>query len=258
MLLSEILNAMESIAPRELALEFDNPGLIVGTEKREIDRVLVALDCTLAAVDEAERHGCGLVITHHPLLMHAVRRIDPDDPVTAPVYKLISKGIGMFAAHTNLDSAEGGVNTALCRLLGIENESPVPPEGLCRVGELAQPVMFSEFAKRVETALETVVRTAGPERMVRRVMVCGGSGGAEYPLAAACGAEVLVTGECKHNQAIEAVCADVNVIAAGHYETEHVVLIPLIEKLKKLCPGVEFILSEEGSPLLPLNMREPD
>lgn len=249
MLLSEFISAMERIAPRELAFEYDNPGLIVGTKRRDITRVLVALDCTVPVVCEAKAKGCQLVLTHHPLLFHAVKHITPDDPVTAPVFELISNGIAMFAAHTNLDCAEGGVNTALCRALGIENESPVPPENLCRVGELKEAVGFSQFARTVERALQTKVRAAGEDKPVKRIMVCGGSGGSEYPLAAASGAEVLVTGECKHNEAIEAVQMGVNVIVAGHYETEAIVLPPLIRRLRELTDGVEYLLSDAGTPL---------
>lgn len=252
MQLKDFLQIMERLAPRELALDYDNPGLIVGSEETEVDRVLVALDCTPAVVDEAAENGCGLVLTHHPLMFRAVKRIAPDDPLTAPVYKLIRNGIAMFAAHTNLDSAEGGVNTALCRALGIRNERPVPPENLCRVGELENEMSFIGFAKLVERALDTKVRAAGSERPVRRVMVCGGSGGSEYPLAAAVGADVLVTGECKHNEAIEALNAGVNVIAAGHFETERIVLAPLVERLRALAPDVTFILSGQSAPLRPL------
>ncbi len=249
MKLNDLLAAMESIAPKELALDFDNPGLIVGTDRKEIKRALVALDCTVSVAEEAAAKGCDIVITHHPLLFRAVKRIDPADPVTAPVWKLIRNGVAMFAAHTNLDSAEGGVNTTLCRLLGIVNEEPVPPENLCRVGELETETTFTEFVRKAEEVLHTKARAAGPERSVRRVMVCGGSGGSEYPLAAACGADVLLTGECRHNEAIEAVCAGVNVVVCGHYETESIVLRPLIERLRELAPEVEFLLSEEGAPL---------
>ena len=253
MRIEKLLEAMETIAPRELALDFDNPGLIVGAEKTEIEKVLVALDCTLPVVDEAVEKGCDIVLTHHPLLFRAVKSISPFDPVTAPVYKLIRNGVGMFAAHTNLDSAQGGVNTTLCRLLGIKGEEPVPPEGLCRVGELEESMSFTEFARKVETVLNTSVRLAGPERIVKRVMVCGGSGGSEYPYAAACGADVLVTGECRHNEAIEAIHAGVNVIAAGHYETERVVLEPLVERLIALGCEAEFIISSAKTPLRTLD-----
>ncbi len=246
---NDFFAVMEEIAPQELALSYDNSGLIVGMEGEDITRVLVALDCTVEVADEAKALGCDLVLTHHPLLFSPVKKLAPDDPVTAPVYRLIKHGVGMFAAHTNLDSAEGGVNTTLCRVLGVLNERPVPPEGLCRVGELAEATSFTAFAAKVEQVLGTKVRLAGQERTIKRVMVCGGSGGSEYPLAKELGADVLVTGECKHNQAIEAAFAGVNVIVAGHYETEAVVLPPLIAKLRLRTSGVEYLLSRAGTPL---------
>lgn len=248
-LLSDFCRAMEELAPQALALEYDNPGLIVGTKRQEISRVLVALDCTVSVVEEAKSLGCQLVLTHHPLLFRAVKKISPDDPLTAPVWELIRNDIAMFAAHTNLDSAEGGVNTTLCRLLGVINEEPVPPDMLCRAGELEEPCSFTELVSRVAKVLDAHPLAAGPERQVRRVMVCGGSGGSEYRHAAAVGADVLITGECRHNEAIEAVFAGVNVIVAGHYETERIVLPPLMERLKERFPGAEFILSREGGPL---------
>lgn len=249
MRLEEIISVMDSIAPRELALGYDNPGLIVGTEEKEVTRVLVALDCTSSAADEAKELGCQLVITHHPLLFHAVKRIAPDDPVTAPVFRLIRNGIGLFAAHTNLDCAEGGVNTELARLLGLVNAAPVPPDNLLRAGELPTAMSFGAFAEKVGKLLGTVVRAAGPEKQIKKVAVCGGSGGSEYPHAAACGADVLVTGECKHSDALESVAAGVNVIAGGHFETESIVLPPLIAKLRERTSGVEFILSKQENPL---------
>ncbi|MBR4657832.1 MAG: Nif3-like dinuclear metal center hexameric protein [Clostridia bacterium] len=249
MLLNDFIAAMESIAPRELALDFDNPGLIVGTKRKDIRRVLAALDCTVPVVREAAALKCDLVLTHHPLLFHAVKHIDPADPVTAPVFELIENGIGMFAAHTNLDSAEGGVNTTLCRLLGIINEEPVPPENLCRAGELEREMSFLEFASLVESVLHTKVRVSGHERPVKRIMVCGGSGGSEYPLAAKIGADVLVTGECRHSEAVEAECAGVNLIVAGHYETEAIVLPELVKRLKAVTDGVEYIFSRTEKPL---------
>lgn len=249
MLIKDFLDVMESIAPRELALDYDNPGLIVGTERTEITKVLIALDCTEEVADEAKALGCDLVVTHHPLLFRAVKRISPFDPLSAPVYRLIKNGVGMFAAHTNLDSAEGGVNTELCRLLGIKNEKPVPPENLARVGELDESIGFSALAERVEKTLGTTVRLAGQDRPVRRIMVVGGAGGSEYGLAKEAGADVLITGECKHNEAIEAASIGVNVIAAGHYETESVVLLPLKGRLSELTNGVEYVISKAGNPL---------
>ena len=145
MKLSDFIAAMDNFAPRETALSFDNVGLLIGTERKEISRVLVALDCTLDVAREAAQKDCDLVLTHHPLLFNAVKRILPDDAVTAPVFCLIRNDIGLFAAHTNLDAAKSGVNAELCRLLGIQNPMPVGEEGIMRIGKLAEPVMLEDY-----------------------------------------------------------------------------------------------------------------
>ncbi len=249
MKLADFTAVMNRLAPPETALGFDNCGLLIGAEKSEVRRVLVALDCTCAVADEAAELECDLVLTHHPLIFNALKRILPNDPASAAVYKLIRSGIALFAAHTNLDAAEGGVNTELCRLLGIENAYAVPPENIMRVGELAEPVELDDFARLVEKKLGAVAHISGENRLVRRVAVMGGSGGGDCALAKAYGADCYVTGECKHSQAIEAGVMGLAVITAGHYETENPVLRPLAEYLKANTEGVEIIISSRNTPV---------
>lgn len=245
--LNAFIETMNRLAPKETALSFDNCGLLVGTEKAEIKKILVALDCTLAVAEEAAELGADLVLTHHPVLFSGVKQILPDAPQTAAVYKLIRNGIGLFAAHTNLDAAEGGVNTALCKLLGILDPISVPPENIMRVGELAEPMMLDDFARLVEKKLGATALVAGENRPVRKIAVLGGSGGSDCAFAAEYGADCYVTGECKHSQAIEAGVMGLAVIAAGHFETENPVLIPLIEYLQANTDGVEYILSRRNT-----------
>ena len=83
MKLTDFTAAMERIAPREFALEYDNPGLLVEPDHGEISRVLVALDCTKAVAKEAAEWGADLVLTHHPLFFHLVQRMAYSDPATA-------------------------------------------------------------------------------------------------------------------------------------------------------------------------------
>lgn len=245
MKINEFISTMESLAPADTALSFDNVGLLVGTEREEIKRVLVALDCTCAVVDEAIELGADLVLTHHPLMFNALKRILPGLPDSAAVFKLIRNNIALFSAHTNLDAAQGGVNTQLCRVLGIKNEAPVAPENIMRIGVLDADYTLYDFAKLVECRLNTKVRVCGDDgKRIRRVAVLGGTGGGDIELAHRCGADVLVTGECKHSQAIGASVLGISVIVAGHYETEHVVLDAVIDHLQNSCNGVEYILSK--------------
>ena len=240
---SDFLSAMERIAPRELALEFDNPGLIVEPDHDEILRVLVALDCTKAVAEEAVEWGADLVLTHHPLFFHPVRKMAYSDPATAAACVLLRNGIGLFAAHTNLDAAQGGVNETLALLLNLEGTIPID-EGVGRVGNLKEATTLSGFARHVETLLSTRVSFVGrADASVRRVAVLGGSGSSAILPAVAEGADVLLTGELKHSDAIDAGTLGLNLVVAGHYETERIVLEPLIRRLQNECFDVKYNLS---------------
>ena len=253
MKIQEFTAAMERIAPKELALEFDNSGLLIEPDHAEINRVLVALDCTKAVADEAVAWGADLVLTHHPLFFHPVKRLAYSDPATAAACVLVRNGIGLFAAHTNLDAAHGGVNDTLCALLGIREAIPFD-EGVGRVGTLKEKETLQTFVKRAETMLHARVAVSGaPERMISRVAVMGGSGGSSVTLAAMQGADLLLTGELKHSEALDAQMLGLSLIVAGHYETETVVLEPLMKRLQNDCFGVQYQLSRvDGSPFVRL------
>ena len=240
---SEFFAAMERIAPRALALEFDNPGLLVEPDHDEISRVLVALDCTKAVAEEAAQWGADLVLTHHPLFFHPVQHMTYLDPATAAACVLLRNGIGLFAAHTNLDAAKGGVNDTLCELLGLQDAIPFD-EGVGRVGTLREATTLSRFAASVKLLLKSEAAVIGaPDSPVKRVAVMGGSGGSAILPAKAERADVLLTGEIKYSDAIDAKTIGLGLIAAGHYETERVVLNPLIRRLQNECFTVQYQLS---------------
>ncbi|MEN6339013.1 MAG: Nif3-like dinuclear metal center hexameric protein [Clostridiaceae bacterium] len=243
MKLSDFTAVMERLAPADLALEFDNPGLLIEPDHGEIKRVLVALDCTKAVAEEAAELGADLVLTHHPLFFHPVQQLWYSAPETAAACVLVRHGIGLFSAHTNLDAAQGGVNDSLCERMGVLDTIPFD-EGVGRVGTFKEPITLSEFASRAEQLLQTSVRIAGnPNAAVKRIAVMGGSGGSSIRHAADESADVLLTGEIKHSDAIDAVTLGLNVIVAGHYETECVVLEPLIRRLQNECFDVQYNLS---------------
>lgn len=258
MKLSEFTAAMERIAPRELAMEFDNPGLNIEPDHEEIRQVLVALDCTKEVAEEAIIWGADLVLTHHPLFFHPVKRLAYSEPDTIAACMLIRNGIGLFSAHTNLDAASGGVNDTLCALLDLENCTPID-EGVGRVGTLKTPCTLRELSRRVARTLHTNVKVAGdPERTIRRVGVLGGSGASAMAPALMEGADVLITGELKHSDAIEANTLGLSLIVAGHYETERIVLEPLIRRLQNECFTVQYQLSRaDASPFVRLEEEMP-
>lgn len=251
MKLNDLITAMETIAPKELAFPWDNPGLLIGTEKEEISKVMVALDCSVQTAREAIEWGADILLTHHPVFFGGVKRIAPDDPDTAGAYMLIRHGIGLFAAHTNLDSADGGVNDCLAEALGLHNIEKLPPDNLGRIGTLPSPLPFIDFARAVEQKLSTRVRITGSDNAtVQRIALVGGSAGGELFAAKAARADAFITGEMKHHLAIQADAMGLCIVEAGHYETEKVVLQPLISRLQALTNDVQYKLTRSESACL--------
>ena len=250
--LKEFCRVMETIAPRELALEFDNVGLLVEPDHREIRKVLLALDCTTVTAREAIDMGADLLVTHHPQFFHGVKSIGFSSPITGAAALLLRHGVGHFAAHTNLDAAVSGVNDTLAELLELSDVEPIPPENIGRVGELPASMKLSALVERCGQVLTArPAYTGDPDRLVSRVAVLGGAGGGDIAYAKAAGAEAYLTGEAKHNQILEAWESDLPLILCGHYETERVVLKSLLDRLQILAPDVQYTITlRETAPLL--------
>lgn len=250
--LNAFCSMMERIAPRSLAMEGDRIGLLIGTDHPDIRKVLVALDLTVDVADEAIRENADLVLTHHPIFWTPVTGIYPNRPDTAAAYRLIRHGIGHFAAHTNLDAAEGGVNDTLSAILGLEEIQALEPEGIGRVGCLPHEMCFADFVRKCENSLRTKARIVGdPKRLIRKVGCIGGSGGGDVQYAIQAGCDAFVTGEMKHNQAIDADYLGLCCCVLGHYETENPVLKHLISRLQSEHNDVQYTLTQTGRAPLP-------
>lgn len=123
----QVIEAMERLAPPRLARDWDNVGLLVGDPTARVERVLVTLTVTREAVAEAVRLGAGLIVSHHPLWLKPLRQVRLDSAVGRLLQQLLAHGIAVFAAHTNLDAAPGGVNTCLAQALGFQEWRVLQP-----------------------------------------------------------------------------------------------------------------------------------
>lgn len=118
---SEIINFFESWSPKSLAYEWDNVGLQVGSLNKNVQKMMITLDVMENVVDEAIENNVDLVIAHHPLLFKPLKEINAEEPVGRIIQKLLKHDITVYAAHTNLDITDGGVNDALTKKLDITN-----------------------------------------------------------------------------------------------------------------------------------------
>ena len=132
----DIIDLMDAWAPRRLAEKWDNPGLQVGNRAADVRRVLVSLDLTLANIRWAAAHDVQMIVSHHPFFFHGLKCLDTETERGQMIAALLASGITAFAAHTNLDTAQGGVNDALAEALGLSDCAglvPVTEEALCKL-----------------------------------------------------------------------------------------------------------------------------
>lgn len=240
----QIEELLFDLAPRPLAQEWDNVGLLVGDGERETRRILVALDITEAVVDEAIEGGYDLIVAHHPLIncaWQAVQSVRWEDSKGRLLMKLIENRISVICMHTNLDSAQGGVNDALAAALNLHGIEQLSEDGLGRIGMLSEPLPLAVFAGQVKDALHAggVRYAIGSEKAVHRVAVGGGSCSEFMELAAALGCDTFVTSDIKYHDFQKVGVLGLHLIDAGHYPTEDVICPVVIHEIKKAFPGVE-------------------
>ena len=114
-----VMEAMDRLAPRQLAAQWDNVGLLAGSPAQDVHKIMVTLDVTLAVVEQAIASGADLIIAHHPLLLKPIQSLRTDSPQGKLIAAILRSGIAVFAAHTNLDIADGGVNDVLAAKLQL-------------------------------------------------------------------------------------------------------------------------------------------
>ena len=252
----DVMQAMERIAPRRLAEEWDNPGLLVGSPHDEVRKILVALDVREETVERAIEDGCDLIVAHHPLIFRALKALRTDDATGCKIARLIKADIAVFAAHTNLDSAAGGVNDVLAERLELHDVAPLvegaadSEPGLGRIGSLRAEFSLEDFAALVKEklGLSSMRIACAGERRISRVALCGGSGAEFVGRAAAKGADAYVTGDVKYHDAERAIGLGIHILDAGHFATEQPIVARLAERLKKeLGDGVEIVAETKSS-----------
>ncbi|MBW7458743.1 Nif3-like dinuclear metal center hexameric protein [Paenibacillus sepulcri] len=153
-----VIQLMEQLAPKHLAVENDKIGLQLGTLQKEISKVLVALDVTDEVVDEAIASGAGLIIAHHAIIYRPLAKLDTSTPAGRLYEKLIKHDIAVYIAHTNLDSAEGGINDWMADLVGIAQEGRASLE-IVHTDKLFKLVVFVPAAH--EDAVLQAIWNAG-------------------------------------------------------------------------------------------------
>lgn len=243
MRVEQIYEYINTIAPFSAQEDWDNSGFQVGERAKEVQKILFALDATTDLVEEAVTSHCDLIVTHHPFLFHPQKQFLD----ASPAFRAAKHNIAVISAHTSYDCAVGGVNDILAETVGL-SDIRTSECGLFRIGTVpAQSA--KDFAKAVQTALQTQVSVSLPEKVIQRVAVCGGAGADFIADAQSQGADLFLTGEAKHHEILDATALGISVVCAGHFETELPAVRALCARIQAQFPQIECILSKQTSPI---------
>lgn len=231
-----VADAVNRLAPRRFAEDWDNPGLLIGDPLTEVKKIFVCLDVLDKNISQAIELDAQLIVAHHPLIFHAIKNIRFDLPLGNKISRLIKNNLAVFAAHTNLDSAAGGVNDVLAKKIDLVDVKLLGEEefSMGRLGNLKVPMTALEFAQHVKKSLnaDNVRLVDAGNFLIGKVGICGGAGADFIQKAKFFGAQAFVTGDVKYHEAQAAFENEIHVVDAGHFATEFPIVHELAEYLR--------------------------
>ena len=242
MKVGDITSVIESFAPLGLQESYDNSGLIVGRLDDEVHRVLLAVDVSEEVLQEAADEGCDMIITHHPIIFHALKRFNSATYVERCVEEAIRRGIVLYAAHTNLDSTPEGMSWRVAEMLGLQSVEVLQTTndsgaGFGVVGVLSESEDVEAFMRRVmQTFNVKVLRHSDIiKSQISKVAICTGAGGSLIDCAREAGADIYLTADLKYNDFMR---HENSIILTdmGHFESEYCAIQILFDILSKKIP----------------------
>jgi dinuclear metal center YbgI/SA1388 family protein len=249
--IEQIITTIEAYAPLSLQEDFDNSGLQTGDISQKLRGILLCLDVTPEVLDEAIELDCNLIISHHPLLFKPLRSLTGKTYIERCVIKACKNNLVIYAAHTNLDNAWGGVNFHLAGKIGLQNIRFLKPGtggGAGAIGELIAPEDEESFLERIKNIfhLKSLKHSPFTGNPIGKVALCGGSGAFLLPEAIAAGAGVFLTGEARYNDYYD-VENHILLAVLGHYETEHYTKELFFDIISKKIPNFAIRFSNANT-----------
>ncbi|MCC8034945.1 MAG: Nif3-like dinuclear metal center hexameric protein [Rikenellaceae bacterium] len=255
----DVVCALEDFAPAELQQGYDNSGLTVGHYGNKVSKVLLCVDIDYDIMDEAEEIGADMIVSHHPLIFHPIKRLNGIGYIQRIVERAIKKGIALYACHTNLDAVNGGMSHRLAEKLGLTDTEVLEVfdgqeikekwelAGFGVTGNLAapmEPAAFLAFLKE-RLSLEVIRHSRLCKPSVGRIALCTGAGASLAGKAVRAGADIYIASDFKYNDFIE---ADGRIIVAdiGHFESEYCAIDLLYDIITKKIPTFAVRKSERS------------
>ena len=242
-LVRDLMEFLNGVAPFDLQEDYDNAGLIVGRETQVVTGVIVSLDATEEVIEEAIDKGCNVVLSHHPILFKGIKRLNGSNYVERAIIKAIKNDIALIAIHTNLDNVlSNGVNERIAMTIGLQdieilrNKNSLHTDYLVGsgvIGFMPESMPAKDFLVHLKEKMKAgcIKYTEIVKENIRKVAICGGSGGFLLNDAIGQRADIFVTSDYKYHEFFD---ADGKIIIAdiGHYESEQYTIDLLLELIK--------------------------
>lgn len=264
--LKELISKLELLAPNKAAEKWDNPGLLVDT-KRDIKKVMLAVDASDYVIEKAIDNNVDLIITHHPLIFTGLKKVNYADFIGRRILSLAANGIALYAMHTNYDicqlSDAAGKKLGLVKegIIEITDESEnvgfgmygtISDDELSKIGKRECNITVNDIANLVKLQFELPnVRVFGDlNKNVSRIGIFPGSGKSAVHEAISNSIDVLVTGDIDHHAGIDAVAEGMCIIDAGHYGIEKIFVDCMEEYFSKEMPQMEIVAIKDDEPFV--------
>ena len=255
MKIKEVIDALERFAPLPLQEGFDNAGLQVGLTETEVSGALLCLDVTESIVDEAVEKGCNMIVSHHPLLFHAIKTLSDINYVQRTVMKAIENHVTVVSMHTNLDNAQGGVNFKMAEKIGLKDvrffdEKMIDniTSGRGVIGVLPSEMDSAAFIDRVKKVFGVECAQCNEllHRKISKVALCGGAGSFLLDDAMKAGADAFITGEMHYHEFFGHE-QEIQIAVLGHYQTEQFTNEILYSILREAFPSLSLYMTETNT-----------
>lgn len=248
----DISKLIEKRAPKFLKEDYDNVGLMVGDNNKNVKKVLLALDCTNRVIEEAIENKVDLIITHHPLIFRKPKNIVKGDLLGEKLISLIQNDISLYSCHTNLDSAKLGINETLVEMLGFKSNKIIETStikgfedaGIGRIVKLENKIELKDIIILIKNKLNIQhMRVVEGVSEFNTLAIINGSGQDLFTKAKDLGAECIITGDTTYHFASDFKEMGISIIDAGHFGTEWFTFLKSLEFLKEEFKDIEFITS---------------